>query len=127
MECVVPDLCDRVWNNVCSRATPGNWIRTDKLAVNRTPSTETKFLFPLETSILAKDPQSANGPIPIEVTDSGMKTDVRLLQVINAVDSMTVTELGMVTEVSPRHEPNALSPMDVTVLLMVTEVSNSHL
>ena len=42
-----------------------------------------------------------NASALIEITDSGIVTEVRLLQLENAPESIVVTEFGIITEVSP--------------------------
>ena len=49
----------------------------------------------------------------MDVTESGMVTDVSEVHPQNAEDPMDVTESGMVTDVSEVHPENALFPMDV--------------
>ena len=56
----------------------------------------------------------------MEVTESGMVTDLSPLQLENAQSPMYVTELGMVTEVIPLQSENAWLLMEVTEFGMVT-------
>ncbi len=57
----------------------------------------------------------------MEVTELGMVTDVRLVQLENAYSPMEVTELGMVTDVMALQLENAPPPMEVTQLGMVID------
>ena len=49
-----------------------------------------------------------------------MLTEVRPLQLLNALSPIVVTELGMVMLVSPLQLENALLPIEMTVLGIVT-------
>ena len=80
-------------------------------------------MLPLLTSIEMREVQPENAPDPMDVTESGMVTEVSPVQPENALSPMDVTESGMVTEVSPVQPENALPPMDVTESPMVTELS----
>ena len=59
---------------------------------------------------------------PIDVTLSGMVTDVKPLQFWKAYEPIDVTLSGMVTDVKPLQTANAPLPIDVTLSGMVTDV-----
>ena len=58
----------------------------------------------------------------MDVTLLGMITDVKPLQLENALAPIDVTLLGMITDVRPLQPPKASVPMDVTPLPMLTDV-----
>ena len=58
----------------------------------------------------------------IDVTELGMVTEVKLVQLPKAPCLIDVTELGMVTEVKLEQPLKARLPIDVTELGMVIEV-----
>ena len=67
-------------------------------------------------------PQPEKAELPIDVTLSGMVTDVKPLQSRKAELSIDVTLSGMVTDVKPLQPWNAEPPIDVTLSGMVTDI-----
>ena len=74
-----------------------------------------------EATVTVRPSQAAKTASPMEVTESGMVTEVRPLK-WKARSPMEVTEAGMVTEVRPLQRAKVPSPMEVTEAGMVTEV-----
>jgi len=72
-----------------------------------------------------RDLQLANALSPIVVTELGMVTDVKG-HPTNIPLLIVVTELGMVTDVRDLQLANAWSPIVVTELEMVTDVREGH-
>ena len=62
-------------------------------------SRESYIVLPLSTTMVVREEQPANAPLPILVTELGMVMEVREEQPSNAAYPMLVTELGRVMEV----------------------------
>ena len=69
---------------------------------------------------------NANALTPILVTEAGIITLSRLLQLQNAEFSIVVTELGMLTVVIPLHNLNVFASIVVIPLPKAMEVTFEH-
>ena len=68
---------------------------------------------PMVTEV--RPPQRQKASVPMWVTELGMMTDVRPVE-LKAWLAMKVTELEIVIDVRPAQKAKALSPMEVTEL-----------
>ena len=65
-------------------------------------------------------------PLPISLTELGMKTDLIPVQPLKAPKPMETTEFGIVTDVNPEQPAKALLPMETTEFGIVTDVNPEH-
>ena len=99
----------------------GYFTSTVLVLLNKTPFSELYAVLTLLTSKEVK-PVQPEKAATIDVTDSGIVTDIKPVQPEKAPLSIDVTEFGIIIDVKPAHPEKALLPIEVTEFGMVTDV-----